>query len=116
MVPSDGWVDPSFLRLRPVSRVDIVSFCKRATPLFTAVFQHDLLFAVASQVLKSMPHLVKLLLHVPLNLSFGLLWICFPMPVLQTGAVLEWWYIWSQQTEVFPGYRIVALTAVRATI
>ena len=30
--------------------------------------------------------------------------------------VQYWWYIWSQQTEVFPGHRIVALTAVRATI
>ena len=26
------------------------------------------------------------------------------------------WYIRSQQRDVFPGYRIVALTAVRATI
>ena len=68
-VPSNGWFDHSFFRLRPVSRVNAISFCKRATPLFTAVFQHDLSFALASQVLKSMPHLVKLLLHVSLYLS-----------------------------------------------
>ena len=59
MVPSDGWVDLSFLRLRPVSRVDVISFCKRATPLFTAVFQLDLSFAVASQVLKCVVTEVK---------------------------------------------------------
>ena len=36
--------------------------------------------------------------------------------VTMNPIVLGGWYIWSQQTEVFPGYRIVALTAVRATI
>ena len=78
MAPSDGWVDLSFLRLRPVSRVDVISFCRRATLLFTAVFQHDLSFTVVFQVLKSMLHLVKLLLHVFLYLSFGLPLDLFP--------------------------------------
>ena len=38
IVPSNGWVDLSFICDR-FSRVDVISFCKRATPLFSAVFQ-----------------------------------------------------------------------------
>ena len=61
----------SFFLWRFASRARVFSSSSCLTPVLTMIFQAVLSSANFSQVFASMWHLVRLLLHVSLNLSFG---------------------------------------------